>query len=341
MKRTNLIRKIIYLCSILLLCFIALQLWLLDIPHVQKLMILASSVLLLIFIIGMDCLHLHYTDHLLIKLSQLIDSLINHSNTPVYSEIEDTLLSRLQSQVIKLSGIMHAQNKNIQLEKDEIKSFISDLSHQIKTPVAALKMFAELLQDPALTKEQHQEYLQILQDTLNKLTFLTDSLIKMSRLESGVIHLRPEKLDLNDILLHAFKQIHPLAVQKNIEIIFQSTHEVQLCVDHNWTTEAILNILDNAIKYTPSAGNVTVSIQEYESFVRVDIKDNGIGITEDELATIFKRFYRGKGSIGKDGIGLGLYLSRKIITDQGGYIKVQSGEQGSTFSIFLPYPRKI
>lgn len=339
MKRTNLVRKLIYLCSLLVFCFIALLLWLMEIPISQKFMILASTIILTIFILGMDLLHLRYTNHLLEKLSHLIDSLINHANTPVYSEFEDTLLSRLQSQVIKLSGIMHAQNKNIQLEKDEIKSFISDLSHQIKTPVAALKMFAELLQDPELTQEQHQEYLQILQDTLNKLTFLTDSMIKMSRLESGVIHLRPEPLNLNDILLQAFKQIHPLAVQKNIEITFESTHEIHLCLDHNWTTEAILNILDNAIKYTPSGGNVNVSIQEYESFVRIDIKDTGIGIPETEMATIFKRFYRGKGSIGKDGIGLGLYLSRKIITDQGGYIKVQSKEKGSTFSVFLPFPR--
>ena len=171
--------------------------------------------------------------------------------------------------------------------------------------------------------------------SLEKLTFLTNSLIKMSRLESGIISLKPEKNSLNDIVLQAVKTVYAKAKEKNITITFDCEQSYEALLDYNWTAEAITNILDNAVKYTPSGGIVGLEITEYPSYLRLDISDNGIGIPEEEQAKIFGRFYRGKQSAGIDGVGIGLYLTRDIINKQKGYIKVASDENGSVFSLFL------
>ena len=226
-------------------------------------------------------------------------------------------------------GLMLAQ------EKEQIKTLISDISHQIKTPVAAANTFAQLLDDKELSDEERSEYTATLQTSLEKLTFLTNSLIKMSRLESGMIRLKPERNSLNNIILQAVKTVYAKAKEKNITIAFDYEQNFEALLDFNWTAEAITNILDNAVKYTPNGGIVGLTITEYPSYLRLDISDNGIGIPEEEQAKIFGRFYRGKYSAGIDGVGIGLYLTRDIINKQYGYIKVISDKNGSTFSIFF------
>jgi len=296
-----------------------------------------GALILLIMMFFMDRLYSSYMDdRLLIDLSNLIESIIDTRAGAIFSDVEDTLLSKLQSQVIKLSGILKAQNKSVRAEKDEIQSLISDISHQIKTPVASIKMFGELLQDNSLTEQQRGEYLDMLGRSLDKLTFLTDSMIKMSRLESGIIRLSPQTADLNDVILQAVKQVYPKAKNRHIDISFDAGPALPLYIDKKWTAEAIFNILDNAVKYTPHAGTAAIGITKYESFVRVDIADNGMGIPEEEQAKIWGRFYRGEGTDDTEGVGIGLYLTRKIITGQGGYTKVQSDGNGSVFSVFLP-----
>ena len=253
----------------------------------------------------------------------------------IFSEAEDTLTARLQHQLLKLRNILTAQNKMLAQEKEHIKTLISDISHQIKTPVAAANTFAQLLGDKSLSDEERNEYVATLQTSLEKLTFLTNSLIKMSRLESGIIRLKPERNSLNDIVLQAVKTVYAKARGKNITITFDCEQTFEALLDFNWTAEAITNVLDNAVKYTPNGGVVGLKITEYPSYLRLDISDNGIGIPEEEQAKIFGRFYRGKQSAGVDGVGIGLYLTRDIVNKQNGYIKVASDENGSTFSLFL------
>lgn len=157
----------------------------------------------------------------------------------------------------------------------------------------------------------------------------------MSRLESGMISLKPDKNSLNNIILQAVKTVYAKAKEKNITITFDCEQNYEALLDYNWTAEAVTNVLDNAVKYTPSGGVVELKITEYPSYLRLDISDNGIGIPEEEQAKIFGRFYRGKYSAGIEGVGIGLYLTRDIIHKQQGYIKVMSDKNGSTFSIFL------
>lgn len=283
----------------------------------------------------LDFLHNRYNDDLLEQITLLIEALVEQQERQIFSEAEDTLTARLQHQLLKLRNILTAQNQMLAQEKEQIKTLISDISHQIKTPIAAANTFAELLSDGELSAEERTEYITTLQMSLGKLTFLTNSLIKMSRLESDIISLKPEKNSLNEIVLQAVKTVYAKAKEKGILITFECDQAFEAVLDFNWTAEAISNVIDNAVKYTPQGGFVRLQITEYPSFLRLDISDSGVGIPEEEQAKIFGRFYRGKQSVGTDGVGIGLYLTREIINKQNGYMKVSSDENGSTFSMFL------
>ncbi len=295
-----------------------------------------SDVLILFaLLLLLDFLHNRYNDDLLEQITLLIEALVEQQERQIFSEAEDTLTARLQHQLLKLRNILTAQNQMLAQEKEQIKTLISDISHQIKTPIAAANTFAELLSDGELSAEERTEYITTLQMSLGKLTFLTNSLIKMSRLESGIISLKPEKNSLNEIVLQAVKTVYAKAKEKGILITFECDQAFEAVLDFNWTAEAISNVIDNAVKYTPQGGFVRLQITEYPSFLRLDISDSGVGIPEEEQAKIFGRFYRGKQSVGTDGVGIGLYLTREIINKQNGYMKVSSDENGSTFSMFL------
>lgn len=335
MKTFNVYRKVIFAICILtvltgtVICFILFG----DIKI--TLLVLAVFLILCAGIFLIDYLHNRYTDDLLEQLALLIENLVSQQGTVFFTETEDTLLSRLQHQLFKLRKILLSQNKLLEDEKNQIKTLIADISHQIKTPIASAKTFAELLSDDELSKEERDEYIAILQESLNKLTFLTDSLIKMSRLESGIINLRSERIILNDVVLQSAKAVYSKAREKDITIVFDNDKQYEINLDFNWTAEAITNVLDNAVKYTQSGGNVDIKITDYPSYLRLDITDNGPGISEEEQAKVFSRFYRGKHSSGVEGVGIGLYLTREIINRQNGYIKVSSNTDGSMFSLFL------
>ena len=240
------------------------------------------------------------------------------------------------SQTIKLTNVLLAQNRRIEEDKKEIKTLISDIAHQLKTPLSNIKMYSEFLQDDTLTEKERAELNEIVLVSLNKLTFLVESMIKMSRLESGVISLKPQLESLNETILLAISEVQRKAKSKNINIKFNEIDKVKVLHDKNWTSEAIFNILENAIKYTNERGEVEITIQKYEMFCRIDIKDNVIGISEDELPKIFIRFYRGINTKDIEGIGIGLYLTREILARQGGYVKVNSIlNEGTTFSLFF------
>ena len=338
MKHFAIFRKIILVSVFVLTVIFALCISFIEISVNYKILIFICWIILCSVLFLLDYLHRRYMDDLLEQLTLLIEALIGEQELHIFSETEDTLLSRLQHQLLKLRTILISQNKIMVHEKEQIETLISDISHQIKTPLAAANTFAQLLDDEKLSQQEHTEYVMNLQTSLEKLTFLTNNLIKMSRLETGIISLKPEKNILNDIVLQAVKSVYVKAKEKNIMITFDCDKTYEALLDFNWTVEAITNVLDNAVKYTPAGGIVHIQVSNYPSYLRLDITDNGIGIPEDEQAKIFGRFYRGKGSAGIDGVGIGLYLTRDIINKQSGYIKVTSAKNGTTFSIFL---RKI
>ena len=335
MKHFDLYRKLVLITGAVISVLSVLMVLFAKSSPVTMLWGFSDVLTLFALLLLLDFLHNRYNDDLLEQITLLIEALVEQQERQIFSEAEDTLTARLQHQLLKLRNILTAQNQMLAQEKEQIKTLISDISHQIKTPIAAANTFAELLSDGELSAEERTEYITTLQMSLGKLTFLTNSLIKMSRLESGIISLKPEKNSLNEIVLQAVKTVYAKAKEKGILITFECDQAFEAVLDFNWTAEAISNVIDNAVKYTPQGGFVRLQITEYPSFLRLDISDSGVGIPEEEQAKIFGRFYRGKQSVGTDGVGIGLYLTREIINKQNGYIKVSSDEKGSTFSLFL------
>ena len=334
MKRFGIYRKLILIAGTVIAAVSVGAVFFMENTSAFMLFVICAFGILCGLLFLLDFLHNRYHDDLLEQITLLIEALVEQQERIVFPENEDTLTARLQHQLLKFRNILTAQNQMLAQEKEQIKTLISDISHQIKTPVAA-NTFAQLLDDKELSDEERGEYIATLQTSLEKLTFLTNSLIKMSRLESGMISLKPEKNNLNDIILQAVKTVYAKAKEKNITITFDCEQNFKAVLDFNWTAEAIANVLDNAVKYTPNGGIVGLEITEYPSYLRLDISDNGIGIPEEEQAKIFGRFYRGKYSAGIDGVGIGLYLTRDIIQKQHGYIKVRSDKNGSSFSVFV------
>ena len=335
MKHFDIYRKLVLITGAVISVLSVLMVFFARSSPVTMLWGFFGVLILFALLLLLDFLHNRYNDDLLEQITLLIEALVEQQERQIFSEAEDTLTARLQHQLLKLRNILTAQNQMLAKEKEQIKTLISDISHQIKTPIAAANTFAELLSDGELSAEERTEYITTLQMSLGKLTFLTNSLIKMSRLESGIISLKPEKNSLNEIVLQAVKTVYAKAKEKGILITFECDQAFEAVLDFNWTAEAISNVIDNAVKYTPQGGFVRLQITEYPSFLRLDISDNGVGIPEEEQAKIFGRFYRGKQSVGIDGVGIGLYLTREIINKQNGYMKVSSDENGSTFSMFL------
>ncbi len=247
---------------------------------------------------------------------------------------DESMLSALETKYANYLSASVLSAQNIAKEKDKIKELISDLSHQTKTPIANLLLYTELLQEEDLSADA-KAYVNILHIQLEKLRFFIDALMKLSRLENGIISLSTKKEPLQPMLQAVISQFVSEAMRKNICLLIEDT-EAFAQFDPKWTTEAICNLVDNAVKYTQK-GSVRISVKAYELFVCICIQDTGIGISEEEHAKIFTRFYRSAHVADQEGIGIGLYLAREIIREEGGYIKVDSAYgQGSTFSVYLP-----
>ena len=228
--------------------------------------------------------------------------------------------------------------QSIQEQKDQLSTLISDISHQTRTPVANLLLYAQLLEEQPLT-QQEQSCAQAIAAQAEKLQVLIEALVKTSRLETGILVLHPEQGMLSPMVKRAAAQYIPKAEAKGITLTLGQT-EGDACFDPKWTEEALCNLLDNAVKYTPAGGAVTVDVKNYELFSAIRVADTGPGIPEEDQAKIFSRFYRASDAYQEEGVGIGLYLTRQIAQKQGGYVKVESEPgKGSIFSLYLSRER--
>ncbi len=279
----------------------------------------------------------HFRAKQIIKsIEQMLDKAVDGTFTT--EKIDESLLSSLEFKFSHYLGAAETSAKNIALERDNIKTLISDISHQTKTPIASCLLYCELLQEQQLD-EVSAEYVAALNTGVQKLNFLIASLVKMSRLETGILTLHPVCRDVMELITHAAGQYTPKAYAKGLSfsvLPVESDAPLKALFDEKWTLEALGNIIDNAIKYT-NAGGITIGVKVYELFICIEISDTGIGIAEEEQAQIFSRFYRSEDTADTEGVGIGLYLAREIITNEGGYIKLASVPgNGSVFSVYLP-----
>ena len=249
---------------------------------------------------------------------------------------KETLESKIDSKLYKLSEVVKGKSDKVNHAKVEIEQMVSDITHQVKTPISNIRMYSDTIINNDLSKEQEKEFLNVISNQVDKLEFLMDSLTKMSKLETNLIVLNKESSKFMECIEKAKEQVRPLAEKKNIEIEIMGENCI-IQYDKKWTLEAICNILENAIKYTSQNGKIKIHLEKLENFLKIDIIDNGIGIDEENISNIFKRFFRERKVYNIEGIGIGLYLSKNIIENQNGYIKVKSKvNKGTTFSVFLP-----
>ncbi len=271
------------------------------------------------------------------RLCETIDNMLDGASVPPQVYEEENLFYKINHRLVRLYEVMRENRESVAKERADLQELISDISHQVKTPIANLQMVNATLLEQSVTEEKRQEFLQASSGQLEKLDFLMQAMIKTSRLETGVISLDRKTQPLYDTLAAALGGILLNAEKKAIHVSVECPSDVLLAHDKKWTGEALFNILDNAVKYTPAGGTIQVSVQSWELYVKIDITDSGKGIAESRQGVIFKRFYREEEVHDVEGIGIGLYLAREIITMQGGYIKVTSTVgSGSTFSVFLP-----
>lgn len=271
------------------------------------------------------------------RLNQMLDEAI--SGNFQESSYDETELSKLESKWKYFLESSAMSKENIEHEKENIKSLISDISHQTKTPIANIKLYEELLEERMEANEQKEELelLSQMKSQTEKLEFLIQSLTKMSRLESNILTLHPSPQLSSELMYAVQREIQAKAQMKEMKVSVEYMEDFFMLYDRKWTEEALYNIVDNAVKYSPAKSEIVISAKKYEMYGSIIVKDEGRGISEEEIPKIFQRFYRNETVSQEEGVGIGLYLAREIVRKQSGYIKVKSEVgKGSEFAVFLP-----
>lgn len=271
------------------------------------------------------------------RLLYCLDEMITGKNDFTIGEEEELLMAKVEVKLRQLYEILRQEKEQIQKDRASLESTISDISHQVKTPMTNINIYQELLSRDDLPSERRREFLQQMNTQVNRLDALMESMIQMSRLEVGIVQVAPVLQNVSPLVEEAVCQIALKAKEKQIQIKATCAPDLKAVFDKKWTIEALDNILDNGIKYTPASGLMTITADRTDFFVRIRVADTGKGIPEAHYTKIFKRFYREEDVQQEEGIGLGLFLAQEIIGRQNGYIDVKSQPgEGSVFSIYLP-----
>ena len=254
-------------------------------------------------------------------------------------EKTDSCWDRLCGRVVELAAYFENVTERLREEENNTKSLITDISHQLKTPLASLKISHELAVSQQLTESEQKEFFQQEEYEIEKLEILLDELMKLSRLENQMIQIHMETASIKETIAQAINQVYQKAYQKKIEIQVEMEGDYKISHDGKWTVEALVNVLDNAIKYTEEHTDINVRVKKMPMNLFIEIEDEGIGIMPQELHKIFQRFYRGKAAakFAKEGAGVGLALARSIIEQQGGTITAKRKQKkGTIFRITFP-----
>ncbi len=280
------------------------------------------------------------------RLQEILENFYNGNYDYLSEKYTENREALLYNQIESLGQKLKWNEERMRQEKEETKVLVTDLSHQLKTPVASIKMCYQLLEEENLQPEEQAEFMERLGEQITHLDGLLEALVNISRMETGMIMITREDANIFETVVQAVNQVYMKAEEKGIEITIENpSKEVeQLMLPHDvkWTKEAIVNVLVNAIKYSPENSQIRITMEKQIHFFRIEITDEGIGIKKEEVNRIFQRFYRGKEDVVKqaEGSGVGLYLTRKILEKQGGNITVvfpfgREKTKGSTFAIML------
>lgn len=288
-----------------------------------------------IVLLGMAVYYRKKYQGLYFNIDKMLDELLSERNI-THSDLKEGEASALAGKMMRVQEKLNVEIYQAKEEKESVKSLISNMSHQLRTPLSNVMLYQELLVNQELDSEKRSVFERKLKEQTEKINWILQSLFKMVRLEEGVIQFDAEVNPVKETLRKAINSVYEKAASKEIEIVTQETEEIYLVHNVKWTAEALENILENAVKYSPRGSRIEIALKQFEMCSQIRISDQGIGIQEKEFNNIFKRFYRSREVQELEGSGIGLYLAKLILEKQKGYITIESklGE-GSSFFVFL------
>ena len=280
-----------------------------------------------------------YRERELSEISSMLECILDGRELPERRADQETLLSKITHQLFRLQSMTKGYHARLEQDRDSIKNLITEIAHQMRTPLANIETYLDFLQDEDLSREEQKSYLKAVMLSEKKIHFLAESFIKMSRLEHRIIQIRPLDTDLLLTLSEAVSQAEEKARRRGLQICTRFPETLFHPHDADWLGEAVFNLLDNAVKYSPpgSGGEILLGAEQNEMFVRIWVSDHGTGIEEGDEARVFQRFYRGSNAGKTEGFGLGLYLTREIVLLHGGFVKLKRQEDGTCVEIYLGY----
>lgn len=279
-------------------------------------------------------LQIYYRKQMYLKLGRMLDQVLERGEIGI-SDVREGALAALANKAVRIQEKLEYELNQAQNEKEQVKSLISNMSHQLKTPLGNVMMYRELLETQQDVCQQRL-FLKKMKQQLDKTDWILQSLFKMTRLEQGAIQFEAQAASIKNTLLDAVNSVYERAEKKKIQISAVPFEDIRLLHNPKWTAEVFCNILENAVKYSKENSRIQIQVIPMELYTEIQISDEGIGIHKEELTQIFKRFYRSREVENMEGSGIGLYLARLILEKEKGYMTVTSEYgKGSSFHVFL------
>lgn len=268
-------------------------------------------------------------------IDRLLDNVLNQE-TIEDSDVKEGEYSALVSKIKQIQEVLGSHIQNAEKEKEQVKSLVSNMSHQLKTPLANLSLYGEILGRNEVTPKQKEEFSGKMQRQIEKLSWIVESLSKMVKLEQNIDGFEVQNIGIKQTLLEAVDTVYDKLEKKEMYLVMEPFEDRLLYHNRKWTVEVFVNLLENALKYTKKGGRILISVKSYELYTEISFSDTGQGIRQEEMTDIFKRFYRSPEVENMEGSGIGLYLSKLILEKEKGYITAASQYgKGSRFSVFL------
>ena len=293
------------------------------------------SIILAILLVLAICYSIYQRRKTYRMIDRLLDSVLSQEMI-VHSEVEEGEFSALVSKIRQIQEVLENRARSADNEKEQVKSLVSNMSHQLKTPLANLSLYAEILGQGEIAPERKAEFADKMQRQIEKLNWIVESLSKMVKLEQNIDGFEVKDTPIRQTILDAVDTVYEKVEKKELHLDLEPFEDRALYHNRKWTVEVFVNLLENAIKYTDKGGAISIRVKPYELYTEIQFADNGRGIRREELTDIFKRFYRSPEVENMEGSGIGLYLSNLILEKEKGYITAASEYgKGSCFSVFL------
>ena len=304
--------------------------------HMTGKILMAAGICFSLLLLTGTYLFLQSRDHLYRRAVNIIESFIEGDYTGHMPRMGEGTFYQLCISIDRLATMLQSRNEAERQTKDFLKATILDISHQLKTPLAALSMYQEIIGNEPDNVETVKKFTAKMGTSLKRMEQLILSMLKITRLDVGTITFKKESCQVSDLVLQAVSELTTRADHEKKRILLDGAETDTMICDAEWTSEAIGNIVKNALDHTKEGGTIRISWECSPLMTRIRIADNGKGIASEDIHHIFKRFYRSNTSLDTQGIGLGLPLAKSIVEGQGGTISVQSGlNEGTVFTISL------